>query len=467
MQMIGLTVRPFNRLALRFSAVCGAAVMLASCQTTPLEPAAQNAVQPEQSADDAVGLSVQQHMNAIAEDYVKLSLEIGTKEEGYIDAYYGPAEWKTAAEANPRGLIDLANAVIALEERLDLIDESRLDRLEKKRRAYLQGQLTAARTRLLMLQGETLTFREEALGLFGVVPDIKPLAEVEAAYKILEERVPGEGSLTGRITKLFAPATILPKEKLQPVFDAAIAECRRRTLQYINLPDNERFTMRFVNDKPWSGYNYYQGDFNSKIEINTDLPIAIGRAVDLGCHEGYPGHHVFNMLLEKNLSKDRGWVEYQIYPLYSPQSVIAEGSANYGIQLAFPDGQQAAYEEKVLAPLAGISIKDGPDMAPDIAEALSGLSGQRFAIARAYIDKEIDREEAIRLTMRYGFRDRKSAEQSIRFLDTYRTYVINYGLGLEMVAKFVEAGNPDDAAKWARMKTILSEPTLPADLVVQ
>ena len=35
--------------------------------------------------------------------------------------------------------------------------------------------------------------------------------------------------------------------------------------------------------------------------MNTDLPIYIDRAIDLACHEGYPGHHVYNVLLEKNL----------------------------------------------------------------------------------------------------------------------------------------------------------------------
>ena len=87
-------------------------------------------------------------------------------------------------------------------------------------------------------------------------------------------------------------ASIFPKERLKPVFDAAIAECRRRTLEHIQLPKDERFDMAFVTGKSWSGYNYYQGNAHSRIEINTDLPIRISRAVDLGCHEGYPGHHV-------------------------------------------------------------------------------------------------------------------------------------------------------------------------------
>ena len=97
--------------------------------------------------------------------------------------------------------------------------------------------------------------------------------------------------------------------------------------------------MAFVTGKSWSGYNYYQGKATSRLEINTDLPIRISRAVDLGCHEGYPGHHVLNALLEQRLVEGKGWVEFSVYPLYSPQSLIAEGSANYGIDLAFPGRQ--------------------------------------------------------------------------------------------------------------------------------
>ena len=85
-----------------------------------------------------------------------------------------------------------------------------------------------------------------------------------------------------------------------------------------------------MTNKPWSGYNWYKGGYYSVIQINTDLPIYIDRAVDLAAHEGYPGHHANNVLLEKNLVKGMGWLEFSVYPLFSPQSLIAEGSANYG-----------------------------------------------------------------------------------------------------------------------------------------
>src|SRR5207302_7941763 len=151
---------------------------------------------------------------------------------------------------------------------------------------------------------------------------------------------------------------VIPSDRLSAVFDRAIAEGRRRTLQHVQLPAEERFTVEYVKNKPWSGYNWYQGGYRSLIQVNTDLPIYIDRAIDLACHEGYPGHHVYNALLEEHLVRDRGWVEISVYALFSPQSLIAEGTANYGIEVAFPSGERGderlAFERDVLFPLAGL-----------------------------------------------------------------------------------------------------------------
>ena len=38
-------------------------------------------------------------MAAAGERFVRLSLAIGQHEDGYVDAYYGPPEWKTQAES--------------------------------------------------------------------------------------------------------------------------------------------------------------------------------------------------------------------------------------------------------------------------------------------------------------------------------------------------------------------------------
>ncbi|MCY7339108.1 MAG: hypothetical protein LH465_04040 [Sphingomonas bacterium] len=401
-------------------------------------------------------------LNTIARDYVKLSLTIGEKEEGYIDAYYGPPELQAAAKADaPKQNLDqLFARTEALRARAAAFEKG--DSLDARRAKFLVAQLTAAATRLRMMRGEKLSFEDEAQGLFGVRPQLVPLASLDPILVKIETLVPGEGPLADRVDA-YQNRFNIPTAKLKPVFDAAIAECKRRTLEHIALPKSESFAMAFVTGKSWSGYNYYQGKAHSKIEINTDLPIRMSRAIDLGCHEGYPGHHVLNALLEQKLVQDKGWVEYSVYPLYSPQSLIAEGSANYGIELAFPGNEATAFEQRVLYPAAGLD----PALAGTFGElqkALLALAGARLTIARELINGKIDEAEAVRLTQRYKLVSAERAKKDIDFIRQYRSYVINYGLGLDMVRASVERAGSTPAARWKRMEAIISEPTLPSDL---
>jgi hypothetical protein len=405
-------------------------------------------------------------LDTLARDYVRMTLELGEREEGYVDAYYGPPEWREAARARTRTVPELAAAAAALQARLAALPAP-ADRLQARRRDFLAAQLTAARTRLRMLRGERLGFAEEAQGLYGAVPEIRPLSDYDPIVARIDALVPGAGPLPDRV-EAFQNRFIVPSDRLDAVMRAAIDECRRRTIRHVALPAGERFSLEFVTDRSWGGYNWYQGDYRSLIQVNTDLPVRLSRAVDLGCHEGYPGHHAFNALLEQKLARGRGWIEYMVYPLYSPQSFIAEGSANYGIDLAFPGDERLAFETRVLYPLAGLPTADAAAYLA-LQKALDALSGARFTIARDYLEGRLSRAEAIALTRRYQLVSEQRAEQSLAFTDQYRTYVINYGLGREMVARHVEAaGDPGPAgmaARWAEMERILSEPTLPSDLV--
>ena len=403
------------------------------------------------------------NLDAVARDYVRLTLEIGERDPGYVDAYYGPAEWREAARANPRTAADLAAAAEAMKRRLEAVPAP-LGGLEARRKAFLLAQLTAAGRRLHLVQGGTLSFEEEALGLYGVRPELRPLDHYDPILARIERLVPGAGTLAERV-EAFADRFVIPPARLDAVMRAAIAECRRRTLAHIPLPAEEAFTLEFVTGQSWSGYNWYQGSYRSLIQINTDLPVRMGRAIDLGCHEGYPGHHAYNVLLERELARGRGWVEYMVYPLYSPQSFIAEGSANYGIELAFPGDERRDFERRILYPLAGIS-SEGAETYLELQAAIRDLAGARFTIARDFLEGRITRERALELIQRYQLVSRRRAEQSLAFTSQYRAYVINYGLGEDMVRSYVESMGPDPARRWAAMAEILSEPTLPGDLVV-
>jgi hypothetical protein len=402
-------------------------------------------------------------LDGIARDYVRLVLEIGERDSGYIDAYYGPRRWQRAAHAHPRTVDQLAAAAALLRQRVGRIAVRPLS-LDVRRQGFLAGQLDAAALRLRLLQGGTLTFAEEARGMYGIELQLLPLTNFDPVLARIERLVPGEGPLADRV-EAFQDRFVIPPDRLERVMRAAIAECRRRTLAHMTLPREESFRLEFVTHQSWSGYNWYQGHYRSLIQINTDFPVRMSRAVDLGCHEGYPGHHVYNMLLERILARGRGWVEFSIYPLYSPQSFIAEGSANYGIELAFPGAERAAFERDVLYPLAGLSTADVEAYAA-LQNALRQLAGARFTIASEQVDGHITREQAVALTERYGLVSRPRAEQSVAFTEHYRAYVINYGLGQAMVRAAVEATGSTPAARWGAMWWILSGPTVPADLAV-
>ena len=96
---------------------------------------------------------------------------------------------------------------------------------------------------------------------------------------------------------------------------------------------------------------------------------------------------------------------------------------------------------------------------------MEALQGARFTIARDYLEGRIDRERAVELTQKYQLVSTERAEQSVDFVDDYRTYVINYGLGEAMVEAYVEAAGDTSEARWAAMERVISEPTLPSDLV--
>lgn len=426
--------------------ILGSLLMLAAACAAPPQPAPMS-----------VDLD---SLDAVARDYVVMTLEIGEHEPGYVDAYYGPPEWLEEVKKAPRSIADLRGGAADLTRRLQAISTEGAEPAVIQRKKYLLAHVASADARLRMLSGEKMSFADEAEALFGIRPELKPLATYDPILARIDALVPGEGSLTDRVTA-FRAHYVIPKDRLQPVMDAAIAECRRRTAEHIALPANENFTLAFVGDKPWSGYNYYQGNAQSKIEINADFPIYTERAIDLGCHEGYPGHHVYNALLERTFVRERGWVEMSVYPLFSPMSFVAEGSANYGIDLAFPGDEAAAFERDVLFPLAGLDPATA-DKKAELMALTRELARAEYTIADDWLAGRVDREETIARLARYTLTEPTKAAQRLRFIDTYRSYIINYGLGRDTVQAWVERQGPDH---WQGMETLLSSQILPVDLV--
>ena len=399
-----------------------------------------------------------------AEQYVRLALQIDVLEVGYVDAYFGPVEWRAEAQAaGPRSVAELQSAADHTIELATGVAAHDRDETSRRRARALLAATRSARFRLAMIGGARAPFLEEAERLFAMRPALAPLASYEPALARIEMLLPGDGPLEQRAEAFRAAFTIAPG-RLQAVMDRAIAECRARTRARYDLPSDESFRMNFVTNKSWSAYNYYQGDHQSLIEVNTDLPITIDRALTLACHEGYPGHHVQGLYNERNY-RERGWIEYSVAPLYHPASPMNEGGGNFGVELAFPGDERVVFERDVLYPLADLDPARAQEYA-DFQATLAELSSARLTISAQYLDGEIDRERAIDLAQRYLLVSRGRAAQLIDFTDRYRAYVINYVSGEALISAYVDrVAGTDPQARWSAFERIMAEPTLPEDLM--
>jgi hypothetical protein len=405
-------------------------------------------------------------MNAIAERYVHLVLALGQHDPDYVDAFYGLPEWKTQAEKEKESLdaigAEAAELSAILAKPLDAATSG--DEMLKLRREYLQKQVAALAARVRMLKGEKLKFDDESRALYDAVAPTFQDSHFDQIIKQLEAKIPGDGPLWERYEKWRKPF-VIPKEKLDAVFQAAIKECRARTLAHVALPPNESFTVEYVTNKPWGGYNWYKGNFHSLIQVNTDLPTFIDRAIDLAAHEGYPGHHVYNSLLEKKLVRDRGWVEFSVYALFSPQSLVAEGTANFGRDVAFPTKtERMKFEKEVLFPAAGIDASRADEYYA-VQNLMKGLDYATNEAARRLINGEIDESAAVQWLQKYAVMEPARAQQRVKFIKRYRSYVINYNLGEDMVRRYIEKQSGTDPEKrWSEFAKLLSSPRLPSGL---
>jgi len=411
--------------------------------------------------NDAVNEDTQ--LNALAVQYVRLGLAIGQYDKDFVDAYYGPDSLKPLSPASTVFPKDsFLMEVSMLSNELSSFHANANDTLANRAR-WIDAQLKAFERRVKLFGGDSVSFEVECKELYGVTPPVFDSTHFKKIAQTLNDILPGKGPVNVRLQKL-AKRFVIPPGKLDTVIQVAIAECRRRTQQHFKMPDNESFNLEFVTDKPWGGYNWYKGNYNSLIQINTDLDILIDKVIDVGSHESYPGHHVYNMLLEKNLYHDKGLIEISMYPLFSPQSFIAEGSANYGIALVFPGEEKVRFAREVLLPLAGVDTS-GIALYFKALELTEQLNYVTNEVTRGLLNHTMNDAQALHWLKNFLLMDDDKAKKMQSFIRKNRSYVINYNYGKDLVKAYVEGQAGTDMNKrWEAFGWLLSNPVLVSHL---
>jgi hypothetical protein len=401
-------------------------------------------------------------LDAIAEQYVRLALALGEHDSDYVDAYFGPPEWREQARAEQSGLAEIvaaADTQVAALESLALVDAEFLLEL---RQDYLLSHLRSLATVARMRDGLTLSYDDESRLVYGFVAPSFPQEHYGGVLEQLNELLPGEGPTHERYLS-FRQQFRIPDDRVRDVVRAGLDECRRRTSTHMSLPEGENFSLEFVTGQPWGAYNWYQGKLQGLIQINLDRPKYLGASVSVGCHEGYPGHHAFSALLEKNFLQDRGWIEFSVLPLFSPQGIVFEGSGDLAAAVAFPGAERNRFLRGTILPIAGIQDAD-LEALERVRDLLQAKRYSGIEAARNYLDGNWSREATADWLTTYGLVAPEGMDAWFGFTERYRAYGINYVLGEDLVTSFVRKENPDGDAEgdWRALEKLLSLPPTPA-----
>lgn len=450
-----MRVRPLPAVAVGLILVL--CLALPSCRSQ--DPASAGTAQPAAALD------------AAARSYVTWTLALdeigaGARDSSWTpadDGYYGPAAWLHDADVTPTSATRIAQEAERLADRLAASPAGEAGGLARRHVLWREVRALAARARAAVAGKPVGTFDVEARTLLGFSPPPFPEDAERDAREALAALLPGGGSLAARYAA-FERRLVIPADRVPAVMTRALDACHQRTRAHVPLPPGEHTRVAYVTGEPWNADTRYEGHERSLIRIDTDHPLTVDRVLELACHEGYPGHHVFDLLLDDRLVQQKGWREFTVRPPLSPGTFVEEAIANFAPDVAFPGDERLAFERDVLFPLAGLNPK-GAARAEAVRQAVDRLAPVTTGIARQYLDGTLDRSSAARaLAERAAMPD---PEGMLRFIDRYRSYVIAYTMGKDLVRRYVESrgGTADDPdRRWQVFATLLGRPVLPTEL---
>src|SRR4051794_40021988 len=386
-------------------------------------------------------------------EYVRLGLRFDRLESGFVDAYTGDPRVRGQVldepAPTPQQLRDQARG---------LLRELGSAGLPADRTAYLRGQLTGLECTAQKMSGDPVGFVEEVAAYFQVDVELGDPAGYAAAHADLAALLPGDGLLIERFA-VHRRREECPPERLEAAVHAVSSALRDRVRGQYGLPEVETVRYEVVTDKPWSGFNYYEGDYRSRVAINADLPHRLAQLPHLVAHESYPGHHTEHCRKELGLVERAARVEHTVFLVNTPECLMAEGLADLGVDAAIGDGW-GPWAAEILGDL-GLRL-DG-DLAERVSAAAAPLNRVRQDAAILLHDRKADPDEVLAYLQRWSLVSTERARQQLRFLThpLWRPYTPTSVEGFDLLSRW-RADRPEGQPVADRFLRLLDEPLTPA-----
>lgn len=391
-------------------------------------------------------------LEARAQQFVTLALQLGMHDRTEVDAYFGPAEIDPRTESKPPPLEELRVSTAKL---LKDAEQNPPPSAQVDRARALEEQLRYFEALLQLLTTQTrMPFDEEAKRVYGIdagAYDESSLASERV--KQLDELLSGTGPVPFRVAK-YRNQFVVPADKREKIFARAMEECRKRTLAHWKLPDDERLEVQFTREVG-AAWHKYEGGHRSTLKVNPVAIAYLGQMIDVACHEGYPGHHAQFLVMESDAGASGLPLELTVALMRSPANVLREGAANYGVDLAFPADERLAFERDVLFPMAGFPVAE-VERFEKVHRLVSELALSVLPILREYRDGVISFNTATFRLEREAFIASPAA--LLKFVDDLGAYSTGYTVARNAVRNHVESAARGGENPWVVLRRVVAGP---------
>lgn len=362
--------------------------------------------------------------------YLELALRIDKQSPGLVDSFFGPAEIASRVERDPSvGTPYLLNALGELQDSLGDVEEP-------GRRQFLEHQLAGIEVVVRKLHGEAIPFEREVRACYDLDVEEEDATPLREAHDSLQKDLNCcRDDLASRLAE-WRSAHVTPRHRIQRLWEDITREARTRTAKLLPLAPRERVNLRLVKKRPWSGYNWYRGQFVSDVELNTDLNIYTCFLPGLAMHEAYPGHHTERCIKEKVLFEENGFAEASVLLYGTPECVISEGIGQCARYIVFTD------DESLLTWCNGaLGTSFEVERDARILRAVESLD-LRGRVAIMLSRDQIARAEAEDFVMKWGLKPRAEAAKVVDFAEKYGPYAIGYQAGALIVREAISVDSP-------------------------